>query len=128
MKRKTVSREDSAEKFSVVPQPARGVAAVGRVMGPVDQAAFRVPFILPGKLDRVAGLQIVEARGLTNVVNDQQGPAGVEPKDEFLVAEAPGVIFEDFDHQSLAMNLDIAEVLSESPVNTAVMILLGLGR
>ena len=84
-------------------------------MGPVDQAAVGIPFVLSRKFHGITNLEPGYARGQVDVVGHQQGLAGGQPEDEALVTAPPGVILEKFDYPARTAYLEIAQAVAKSP-------------
>ncbi len=80
-------------------------------MCPVHDAAFGVPFVFPGKFNRVAFFQVFDSWSNVDIVSDENGLSRWQAQDEPLMAAATGVVREDMNHRSRSRDMDIAEVL-----------------
>lgn len=84
------------------------MASTGIVVGPVDDPAFGVPFILAVELHRVSCLQRRDSWSEVDVVCDQQGLSGLEFEDEPLMPAPVVVVRQQLDHLALTLDLNPA--------------------
>ncbi len=82
-------------------------------VSPMHQPSFRVPFVLSIEFDDVARNERRDSWGETDVVGDQDCLTRTQTDDESLVPTAVVVIREQPNNYSLALNLDIADVIPE---------------
>ena len=96
-----------------MPQPATGMPA-GRVMvRPVDDPAFIVVFVDPGKPDGIADPQRGNPRCQIDIMGNEKRLTVCHGKDESLVPAAIGVIFEDCRNLPLPLRRDGPESLGK---------------
>lgn len=99
--------------FAVVLDPAANVFSPGVMMCPVDDTAFRIPFVLPVKIDPVTCLQVLDSRRQIDVVADQDGFVSGQNQDEFLVAGTVIVVGKDALDSAGALDLNIALLIGK---------------
>ena len=69
-------------------QPTCRVFAARIAMCPVQHATPLVPYVLTGKAQRVADVQIIETRREVDIMGHQQGCTGRQPQQETLMSAA----------------------------------------
>lgn len=93
-------RHGSVIPFAVEFDPSLGMSLCWIVVGPVEDSAFLIPFVLPKDPDHGALLD-GDPWGQIDVVGDQngvdRGVVGVDGEDEALVAGTIVVVIEEFD-------------------------------
>ena len=72
-------------RLPLVFQPTCDMPAIRVVVGPVNDTALRVPFVLAKKFYRVPCSQGIDSRSQVNVMTDQNCLAGVELQNEPLM-------------------------------------------
>jgi len=108
--------------------PAAFMAAQGIAMRPVHHSAFPGPFVLAMERDRIARAERIDARCQVDIMGNEQCASGIQFHNEALMAAAFVVVRQEFDHLTLAMELQVAEAIDVGVFECGISTLPGNGR
>lgn len=93
-----------AVRLPVVPEPASGPPPAGVVVGPVDDPALVVPFVLSAERDVVTAFEVRDARCEIDVVAHEYAEPVSDREEELLVTRSVEVVAQDLDDTTVSFD------------------------
>ena len=87
------------------------------VVGPVNNAALRVPFVHTIERDGISRFQRRNSRCQVNVMRDEQRLTGRKRDDEALMTTTISIVGEKLRHYAFSLNLNAASLFIERSLN-----------